>query len=445
MKQQQLLALFVASIAAGCGYPHPASVDGGTGGVDAPPTCGGLVCDHGPSSTCTGNTLQTFPGTCSAESCSYPETDVDCGALGCCTDHCCAFQPSNADVFGVLPSSGNTATWPGGTFDTDTDCTATSGLGACEVASRGQSLGSACVCRVGQLTLGDLTVTGSLALVIFAAKTVSITGTLDIGAHGAVNGPGWSAGYASAAVTAGGAGGSYGATGGIGTGDDVMGTSTDSYGSNAAPAAGYGNALLVPLVGGMSGQAGDNGSGGGGGGALQVSAGVSIEVNGIISAGGGGGESGGVTNHGELGGGGGGAGGSVLLEATTVTIAGTVVANGGAGGDGGVFDGSSVGCGSASDGADAGTSTATSGPPCYGECFGGLSSLEGGPGGAGASGSAAGNGYYGTMADACSTGDLAGGGGGGGSTGRLRINTLAGTPVTGTFSPMPTFGPLTAQ
>lgn len=55
--------------------------------IDGPATCGGEVCDRAPLVTCLdGDTLHTSNATCEADRCTYPEHDVECGALGCCSD-----------------------------------------------------------------------------------------------------------------------------------------------------------------------------------------------------------------------------------------------------------------------------------------------------------------------------------------------------------------------
>lgn len=94
-------------------------------------------------------------------------------------------------------------------------------------------------------------------------------------------------------------------------------------GGGAGPT--YGTAELVPLMGGSSGGERNSGSGGG---ALQLVAGVSIDIGQTVTVPGAGGEDGG-----------GGAGGSLLLEAPTIVLTGRVATNGGGGASGDKSDG----------------------------------------------------------------------------------------------------------
>src|SRR5438105_12405612 len=82
-----------------------------------------------------------------------------CGPAGCCTDHCCAVEPSNADVTGELQPTGLAVT-ANGTFDTNTECTASSALGNCTVVPR-SGLPEACVCRMDRLAISNVRVSGA--------------------------------------------------------------------------------------------------------------------------------------------------------------------------------------------------------------------------------------------------------------------------------------------
>ena len=97
-------------------------------------------------------------------------------------------------------------------------------------------------------------------------------------------------------------------------------------GCGVSPGQSYGNAFLIPLVGGSGGGGAYSGAAGGaGGGAIQLVSSVSITVNGVIQATGG--RSG---NFGfNLPNGGGGSGGAIRLVAPTVGGTGTLLANGG--------------------------------------------------------------------------------------------------------------------
>ncbi len=249
-------------------------------------------------------------------------------------------------------------------------------------------------------------VTGSYALVILAQNDVLISGLLDASAGAApISGAGGYAGGARRQAGNGpGAGGisnnhsgwDHGG-GGAGHGDTGGAGGLDLRGASDIPAEGgiaYGSSNLIPLEGGSGGAGGGHngpGQGGGGGGAVQISAIGRIDVTsaGLINVNGSGG---GASST--CGGAGGGAGGAVLLEAMEISVAGTIVANGGGGSDW--------------EGGPAGTDGLLSDQRAAG---------GGGTGGAGGAGSAL-TGLGGTDNS----------GAGGGSAGRIRINTLNGTP-----------------
>ena len=183
-------------------------------------------------------------------------------------------------------------------------------------------------------------------------------------------------------------------------------------GSDGTAGKAYGSATLIPLLGGSAGGPGDLAPGAGGG-AIELVAGVSIDVGatGAISAGGGGGGNG-DTIHGTSGGG---SGGALLLEAPIVTVEGTVAANGGGGGGGS----------SANAPVSNATPNATAAP-------GGAQGTTG-VGGAGSAGATVAGGAGGA-------GDSVGGanapGAGGGGAGWIRVNTKSGAAsLTGTLSP----------
>lgn len=322
--------------------------------------------------------------------------------------------PSNAAELGGLEPTGLTVIPPAGTFDTDADCVAPSALGNCAPVTTATGI-DVCVCRMDELTIGNLTITGHRGLAILAYDSVVIAGGLTVapGAGGAVV-------YATpAAGLGGGAGGTHATIGG----------------GSQLPA--LGTPELVPLVGGMAGQDACGAHGGAGGGALQITAGSSISVTGTISAGGGGGR-GGAGGGTCLGGGGGGAGGAVLLEAPDVTVTGTVAANGGGGGGGGSNEYGSGGAGRDGDlagGATGGGGNSGHGCPLYGYTSGGWGGAGSSLGGGGALGG--GSDYI----SGCTGGTTyVGAGGGGGGGGRIRVNADHGCKCGGMFSPQPTFG-----
>jgi hypothetical protein len=221
-------------------------------------------------------------------------------------------RPSNQGAFGDLWSTGGaTVALPqDAKFDTSVDCAATSILGACEAKVPSTGGSAACVCRSATMTIKNLTVVGTRALVLFVRESVTIAGTLDVAANAKADGPG-----ADRETADGGA------------------AFVQVDASSSAT-----NADLIPLRGGQSGSFGNgNAAGGGGGGAIQITAGtvINLDPTGIIQAGGGGGEANAFS------GGAGGAGGAILIEAPRVRIEGMLLANGGGGGGGG--NGSSVG------------------------------------------------------------------------------------------------------
>ncbi len=381
-------------------------------------TCSGLGrCrvdgENNPYCECQGGTYPTSDGLdCVTASCTE-----DCGDMGCCGDHCCVVRPSNATSLGRIESTGLNPS-PSGTFDTDTDCNAGSALGDCELIEAV----SVCVCRVDSLQVGgSLRLVGSAALAVLASDSISISGTLDMSAHGDVGGAG-------ARVQAVGAGTWYGGRGGS------CGTAGGSSGEAPGCAAD-----MQPLVGGQFGQNGcGDQAGGGSGGGVQLSAVTRVTISGTILANGAGGQGGqGLDDELCIGGAGGGSGGTIVLEAREVVVTGAIWANGGGGGGGGNNHGASGG-----DGADA---TASMNSAIGGAGRDGLGcalyeDIEGGEGGSGAAGTSQasdGESYDHNMC-MLEPQPYVGGGGGGGGFGRIRINTLDSCDcASGTFSPAP--------
>lgn len=273
----------------------------------------------------------------------------------------------------------------------------------------------------------DLTITGTLPLIVVASDRVTVTANIDLSARGtmpgsgaATSGPGAGGAGATFVTTeresSGGGGGSYGSLGGPG------GTGDSPRIPAGASGLRYGMLPTDPLVGGSPGGPGGNtaAGGGAGGGALQISSATSISITGnYITAGGGGGTGGG---SGLNGGGGGGAGGEIFLEAPSITISATLAANGGGGGGGGAG-------GSATIATDGGDGTVGDGPAAGG--IGGVP--QGSPGGQGAAGQSA------SFMDAQpGSGFNSKGGGGGGGAGRIWLRYRASAPPVTTgarFSP----------
>ena len=328
--------------------------------------------------------------------------------------------PSNAAAVGLLEETGLVVAPPAGSFDTSLGCSTPSSLGACEPVAVPGGV-ELCVCRMDELTVGDLVVTGARGLVILAHRHVTVTGVLSVAGRGAEDGPGALLRYPEAdnGYLSGAAGGSYGTRGGRAAG---MPFGTDE---------------LMPLVGGMRGQDGCTAAGGGAGGALQVTAGEAIYLHGAISASGAGGRGG---RGSCLGGAGGGSGGAVLLEAPTVQVVGAVAANGGGGGGGGSNDHGAGGSGSpgalTGDPAPGGAGESGHGCPLYGYTAGGW-------GGNGATASTPAGDGGGSDSVSCLNGTAwLGQGGGGGGMGRIRVNTATGCMCSGMFSPAPSMGAL---
>ena len=414
-------------VLAGCDGAHRDHGDTPDGGMD-PVTCGSVTCDQIPPAACVdGDTLREYSAACTDATCSYPSTDTECGAAGCCGDHCCEVAASNADVTGTIMPTGLNVAPPNGTFDTDTECVATAALGTCAVVAR-TDLPEACVCRMDELTIGTLEIKGSRALVLLAYKTVRVQTTLDVSGDKQVAGPGARGKvYTTNRANSGGSGGSFATKGGTGS-------------DGVASADVYGDATLIPLFGGTDGMDAATtsiGAGGGGGGALQITAGVKIEIPGKIYAGGGGGV-GGYSSWGNAGGGGGGSGGAILLEAPTIMMTGRLDANGGGGAAAGGDDYYGVDGEDASDEMPSGGYANDNGTGCALDGY-----IYGGNGGNGAtSTTAAGNGTSGGYHGGCFPDSFIGGGGGGGGAGRIRINTTSGCQCSGTVSPSASFGTL---
>jgi hypothetical protein len=287
------------------------------------------------------------------------------------------FVNSNAADLGTFMSTGlSLVVEDRARFDTLRNCTASSILGSCRNVFAGGST-AMCVCRNDELTVRGLLVTGTAGLAILSYTSVTVMGALEME-------PGTGAGPVAANL---GAGGGFGTPGGR---------------SGAIPSdAASGNPELVPLRGGTA-------SAGLGGGALQISARISVQVTGTISA------SGGGAPEADKGGG---SGGAILLEARAVTVSGAVVANGGSG---------SSELHPGSDGHPSATQAAPGGeggviPDCT--PAGGDGSIGNGPG----------------MSGFASCGRS---GGGGGGAGRVRINAHTSCDCSGMFSPTPTFGTL---
>jgi hypothetical protein len=249
-----------------------------------------------------------------------------------------------------------------------------------------------------------VTAVGADALVVVALDTIVIDGRLfgnSQTADGRIGPGAVDQNDAGNSAGSGAGGGSAGSDSTSAAGAGYCGTGGAGASSSGDPAQGggmWGTEEIVPLVPGSNGGSGGVGAGGDGGGAIQLVAGISISVSGVVHVGGKGGWNAGVYDAtGSLSqqASGGGSGGSILIEAPTVDIRGTLAANGGGGG-GNV------------PGADA--------TPDIQEADGGAGDEGHAPGGNGSSASGL-NGEDGTSLQNATSG------GGGGAAGRIRINS----------------------
>jgi hypothetical protein len=328
-------------------------------------------------------------------------------------------------------------------FTTDTTIDTTSTTGTVPLTFVPQTGGS----LVAVLYARNLAVNSTVRIIgdkplVIVAETITIntTGVLDAsarheipGANGhnfaepgsGAGGKGNGGGFRVRTSGAGGAGhGTAGATGG-------SSNTTDAPRGTAGVATG--DQKITVLTGGSAGgnsrcpvnstTPSNSGVGGAGGGAIQLSARLTLIINGKIVAGGGGGAGGRNCNNptnGDLdSGGGGGSGGAIYIQTLqlVLNVGSGVYANGGGGGGGSVFSsgvkpggaGSDGDSGAQSDGGGGGNGDAT---------------RTGGKGGSSAAGPATG-------------GDGNYGGGGGGAVGRIAVHGTVPSAALPSFSPAP--------
>jgi hypothetical protein len=320
-------------------------------------------------------------------------------------------------------------------------------VGAC-TAILVQDTGAPSLCLMAAGTIEVVSgaivrVTGPYPLVLLAAHTIMVNGTLDAASHAAtqstpaLDGPGIRVAGDCTIVpidgtsstdkeggAGGAAGGSFGTPGGAG-GNGGKGATASTPGVTSAP---------TQLIGGCPGGRGGDGEGnctaanapcgggpgGHGGGAVYLIGGESISVAGAINASGAGGSAGGPGQNSGGSGGGGGSGGMIVLDSAAVTVTGLLFANGGGGGGGNGETRESV--------PGPGKDPTSAIMAAAGGSRGGASGGQGGPGSVGAAPGSAGT--AGAM-------DVCAGGSGGGGAGVIRIYS-AGTPsLTGSISPPP--------
>jgi hypothetical protein len=376
--------------------------------------------------SCTSDGMSTSTATCAYSCVTTP------------TPHCTNFYPSGAvtpDDFNVPNTKAISITNNGaidgdnGTIDNvraaSADPTKPSLVGGVSY----RIVNGVAVFDFGALTIPagvTLKLTGSHPIALVSTGVLSVVGVID------------ARGYSGAALCSGGVagpGGSIGSTkGDAGTGDGAgmgaghLGTASGMFGSGGG-GAGYGatggrganivgfaggtagvvwgNATLVPLVGGSSGAGTVGGGfGGGGGGAVQLVSAAEVDIGGGSALGGvnvgGCGGVGGFTQ----GGSGGGSGGAILVEAPIVKVLanGVLAANGGGGG-------------TAQNGG--GAAGLLGNQPALGGTNGSTMGGEGGYAGNAVTLSGS-NGLDETAANEQ-------GGGGGGGVGRIRLNNVSGT------------------
>jgi hypothetical protein len=90
MKRTISISVFLLA----CNDVHLDEIAATTDGGDKLLICGDTTCDPTRGSVCTdADTLRTYTTTCDDGVCGYVPTDVECGQLGCCGDHCCGVSP----------------------------------------------------------------------------------------------------------------------------------------------------------------------------------------------------------------------------------------------------------------------------------------------------------------------------------------------------------------
>ena len=377
---------------------------------------------------CEGNDLVTCSGSSTCE--------LGCDPAGA---RCTALVPSNGISPTLLTGATTDVTGPKLDFDTETGEIRAANI---LVRNFGEGviggIGFTIVDGMGVFTANSFvananetwTASGDNSLVLFAATTIAVGGTIDVGADLGTGGPGGSNAGATNAACPGGKGTfaatAFGAGGGGGGGAGAGGNGGGAVNATAgAGGASCSQPSTIPLDGGNGGGAGGvagtivhGGRGGGGGGAIALVAMSSISIAGIVGAPG----DGGASVAGGDGGGGGGSGGAILLEAPTIIVIGAATANGGGGG------GPSASTGTRGHMADAN--------PALGGLFNGV---RGGAGGAGPTPPTNG----GTVGDGVTSSR---GGGGGGASGRIEIKSMVRTIDTAAVvSPMPTLSVAVVQ
>lgn len=400
-------------------------------------TCQGSACVPTQTLVCKSPPGMCYrnPGNCTVSGCSYViDVGKPCGDNNVCLpDTTCGvtpvggnftFTPSNYKPADLVFQGTNVIVSGALTFDTSTGKFGGQwGTALPSVNHVTTPTGPAVVLASNGFELAEgavLKVTGNQPLIIASSDSIVIGGTIDVSAAGPTQGPGGHLGCEPSSGAAGTKGANSssggGGAGGI-AGPGGLGGAGSTFTSNVVDAGVAMPHAFTDLVGGCPGGTGGNvgGRGGAGGGVLQLSAALSIGLNGArLIANGSGGKAGTPDNKG---GGGGGSGGLLFLEAPYVFGLDTrLIANGGGGGEGAGRDGAGK------DGNDGDVNFIYAG--AAGGIGGSLTGGAGGTGGAKFDGAA--NGRAGIQLTDTTTVFEGGGGGGGGAAGAVVVRVVPG-------------------
>lgn len=340
----------------------------------------GCSADTNGCKPCPANTTTCGSGeldVCDANGVSHPQACA-AGCLEAPTPHCAYLQPRYVPTACDSPAAQDSLTITNSaTLDPNLDSTCTGGVvdqtggpTICVVRYRTIEIASGVT-----LTIHNTPEANGRTLAFVADDMLSVAGTLDLSAHGALSGPGGGvihSGGQTASTNSTAGGGAGGATNGA-SGANANGDGSAANGGTSVPDP----ALLAALIGGAAAYQYDDGTklfggGGGGGGITLVACRGQVTIAGMINAGGGGGAPGVSTLFRE--GFGGGAGGYVVLQGIDISVTGSVYANGGGGGAGEQANTASGVAGD--DGTTSATTAARGGFPQDGEGAGGAGGIE---------------------------------------------------------------------
>ncbi|MCW5804058.1 MAG: hypothetical protein KIT31_16920 [Deltaproteobacteria bacterium] len=264
-----------------------------------------------------------------------------CG-LGCVDTattepHCAYLEPKYLSNICDEPSTANQITFQTSTYDTNLDMNCTGGI----VPQNGGP--EICVVRANAISIpqgATLTIAGTRALAFVGDASVDVEGTLDVGAIGALDGPGGGIGNNGTggnidSDAKGGGGGGFATPGGHGGSRAADGGAGNGGGSSPNPA------ILTALIGGSRG-GGGVGGGGAGGALMLVACRGKVTIGGTVDASGGGAAPASVSSKVVNGissfvgspGFGGGSGGNIVIQGLQIDLHGRLFATGGGGGSG---------------------------------------------------------------------------------------------------------------